>query len=127
MKICLAIFLSLQIVTNFTFFEDVVRIPVLIEHYRHHTEKETPDISFFDFIVLHYFSNSSHAEKGHESLPLNHSGDIGHVHVSPAFTLPGILKIFTQIPTKVTHIFCFNQDVPNQNLDSIFQPPKSII
>jgi hypothetical protein len=56
MKLLLSLFLSLQIVTNFTFFEDVVRIPFLIEHYIHHTEKETPNISFIDFIAMHYFT-----------------------------------------------------------------------
>lgn len=124
MKMLLAIFLSLQIVTNFTFFEDIVRIPLLLEHFEHHKEKETPNISFYDFIILHYFSGSGHAEKGHESLPLNHSSDIGHVHLSPAFTLPESLKIFSQIPIKIEHVFCINQKVPIRKSGSIFQPPK---
>jgi len=125
MKMLIAIFLSLQIVTNFTFFEDVVRIPILFEHFQHHTEKETPNISFFDFIVLHYFSNSNHADAAHKSLPLNHSSDLGHVHLSPAFTLPESLKSLNQIPSEIEHVICFEQFIPNHNLESIFQPPKS--
>jgi hypothetical protein len=125
MKLLLSLFLSLQIVTNFTFFEDVVRIPMLIEHFHHHVEKETPNISFFDFIEMHYFSDTNHNDASHNSLPLNHSGDVGHVHLSPAFTLPESLKLFTQITLKVEHVFFCEQFVANHNLDSIFQPPKN--
>jgi hypothetical protein len=126
MKLLLSLFLSLQIVTNFTFFEDVVRIPFLIEHYRHHTEKETPNISFIDFIAMHYFNDNNHQDASHNTLPLNHSSDIGHVHLSPAYTLPEALKIFTQIPLEIEHFTFIKQFIPNHNLDSIFQPPKTI-
>jgi hypothetical protein len=125
MKMLLSIFLCLQIVSNFAFFEDVVRIPLLIEHYQHHTQKDTPNMSFIDFLVLHYFSENNHVDVEHNSLPLNHSNDAGHVHLSPAFTLPDSLKIFTQIFIPIKHIICFTQFAPNQNIESIFQPPKS--
>lgn len=124
MRLLLSVFLSLQIVTNFTFFEDVVRIPVLIEHFQHHTQTETPNISFLDFIVMHYFSATNDHDATHDSLPLNHSGDMGHVHLSPAFTLPEALRAFTPIVSDIEHISCFQQFIPHHNLDSIFQPPK---
>lgn len=126
MKLFLSLFLSLQIVTNFTFFEDVVRIPLLIEHYRHHTQEETPNISFIDFIEMHYFSDTDHQDASHNSLPLNHSGDIGHVHLSPAFTIPESFRDFTQIVVEVELIIFSEEFIPNHNLDSIFQPPKTI-
>jgi hypothetical protein len=125
MKLFLALFLSLQIVTNFTFFEDVVRIPLLIEHYQHHTEKETPNISFADFIAMHYFNNVSNYDAAHDNLPLNHASDIGHVHLSPAFTIPESLRDFTQIFVEIEHIIFIEEFIPNHNLDSIFQPPKT--
>ena len=50
MKLVLYIFLSLQIVTNFTFFEDVVRIPVLIRHYQEHNKNDGDDITFIDLL-----------------------------------------------------------------------------
>lgn len=126
MKLYLSLFLSLQIVTNFTFFEDVVRIPLLIEHYRHHTQEETPNISFIDFIEMHYFSDTDHQDASHNSLPLNHSCDIGHVHLSPAFTIPESFRDFTQIVVEVELIIFSEEFIPNHNLDSIFQPPKTI-
>ncbi len=126
MKLLLSLFLSLQIVTNFAFFEDVVRIPLLIEHYRHHTEQETPNISFFDFIALHYFNDINNADAAHKSLPLNHSSDIGHVHLSPTFTIPESLSAFAQIVIEIEHIIFSVEFIPNHNLDSIFQPPKTI-
>jgi hypothetical protein len=127
MKLLLSLFLSLQIVTNFTFFEDVVRIPLLIEHYRQHKAQETPNISFIDFIAMHYFNEITHTDVDHNSLPLNHSCDIGHVHVTPAFTLPESIQLFTQISYAIKHIIHFDAFIPNSNLDSIFQPPKSLV
>lgn len=124
MKLFLSLFLSLQIVTNFTFFEDVVRIPLLINHYKEHQKHETPNISFIDFISMHYFNEITHTDIDHNSLPLNHSCDIGHVHVTPAFTLPESPKLFSQTISKVKHSFYFEEFIPNHNLDSIFQPPK---
>lgn len=126
MKLVLSIFLSLQIITNFTFFEDVVRIPMLIEHFHHHTEKETPNISFIDFIEMHYFNNSNNQDVSHNTLPLNHSNDIGHVHLIPAFTIPESLRDFTPIVIEIEHIIFSEEFIPNHKLDSIFQPPKTI-
>lgn len=125
MKILLSIFLSLQLVTNCTFFEDVARIPLLIEHFQHHAKKESGHLSFFDFIVMHYFSDVNDADIAHNSLPLNHSGDIGHVHLSNAFTLPESVKLSTMIASEIEHVTYIEQFIPNSNLNRIFQPPKA--
>lgn len=125
MKLVLYIFLSLQIVTNFTFFEDVVRIPVLIRHYQEHNKNDGDDITFIDFIAMHYFNQSTHTDADHNSLPFNHSCDVGHVHITPAFTLPESIKVFSTIPSIITHAIHEEQFVLNHNLESIFQPPKA--
>jgi len=124
MKALLAIFISLQIVSNNTFVEDIARIPSLIEHYKHHTKEETPDISFLDFVILHYASNDDSNDVHHHSLPLKHSNDVGHIHLISAFTLPDYQLGFSIHATGVSHPTLFTQFVPKNNLDAIFQPPR---
>lgn len=127
MKMLLAFFISLQLVTNFSFFEEVVRIPVLIEHYYNHAERESGDFSFLDFIQTHYFSTANHHESDHASLPFSHSCDAGHVHVSPAFTLPEFLNELTSPLVAIEHVIQYKQCITTHNLDSIFQPPKTAV
>jgi hypothetical protein len=124
MKVLIAIFISLQIITNNTFVEDVARIPSLIEHYNHHTKEETPDISFLDFVLLHYASNDNSNDIHHDSLPLKHGNDVGHIHLISAFTIPDYQFGFSVQSAEISYIVSYTQFVPNNNLDAIFQPPK---
>jgi hypothetical protein len=124
MKVLLPIFLSLQIMTNCTFFEDVVRIPSLIEHFQHHSAEEQGNLSFFDFIVMHYFSGTLNTDAAHGNLPLNHSGDIGHVHSNSPCTLPESIQSIIIPVREIEHVMYAIQFMPCSNLNSIFQPPK---
>ncbi|MBL7884531.1 MAG: hypothetical protein JNL69_10715, partial [Bacteroidia bacterium] len=78
MRLILALFISLQIITNNTFVEDIARIPLLFEHYHHHQKEETPNITFGEFLAMHY--NNDHQDTNdinHHSLPLKHTNDTG--------------------------------------------------
>lgn len=55
-KVSAIFFLSLVLVTQ-TPLQQVLKLPVLIEHFREH-QKEYKDISFAAFIQLHYFSGN---------------------------------------------------------------------
>jgi hypothetical protein len=126
MKLILALFISLQIITNNTFVEDIARIPVLVEHYQHHQQEETPNISFAEFISMHYGSDANESNDiHHHSLPLKHTNDVGHIHLLPVFTLPESKLGFSIIPVEIEHNTFHAQFIPNHNLDAIFQPPKS--
>ncbi len=125
MKLILALFFSLQIITNNAFVEDIARIPSLVNHYQHHQEEETPGISFLDFIAIHYTSDVSDTDIDHHSLPLKHANDAGHVHLIPAFTIPESQSGLLIVPTEVEHFTLHTQFIPNHNLDAIFQPPKA--
>lgn len=125
MKLFCIVFFSLQIITNNTFIEDITRIPALIQHFNQHQKKETPNISFFDFIVLHYSSDKNSTDISHHSLPLKHANDVGHVHTIQAFTVPDIHLSFTVIPSDIHHSTALSQFISHQCLESIFQPPKN--
>lgn len=53
-KVNAIVLLSLYISVN-TDVRDLVRVPVLFEHFSEHRQ-EDKDISFADFIIFHYFS-----------------------------------------------------------------------
>lgn len=55
-KVSAILFLSIIMVSQ-TPFQQVLKLPVLIEHFGEH-KKENPSISFVDFIQLHYFSGN---------------------------------------------------------------------
>ena len=125
MKFFWAIIISLQIISGNTFVEDIARIPFLIEHYHHHTKTETPNISFLDFIAMHYSNEHADNDTNHQSLPLKHTNDVGHVHITAAFTVPEFSANFSISVVDINVLLHYAQFIPNHQLESIFQPPKS--
>jgi hypothetical protein len=55
-KVSAIIFLSVMLVSQ-TPLQQVLKLPVLIEHFREH-QKEGKETSFISFIELHYFSGN---------------------------------------------------------------------
>ena len=51
-KIIVYIFIFL-IVSNIGFFQQFYKLPILIEHYNEHQERQ--DVSFIDFLEMHYW------------------------------------------------------------------------
>ncbi len=124
MRFLLSFFLSIQIISNSTFLEDVLRIPLLVEHYKHHTQTENPNLSFLGFIKMHYLNGSDHQDINHSSLPLHHSHDVGHIHVSSIYTLPEEINIFLKISLISEQHSTYTSFIPDRNTERIFQPPK---
>lgn len=63
--------LILQFATGHNLLAEVLRLPMLLDHYQTHRE-ETPDLSFVGFLWLHY-GNAQHerSDARHASLPLH--------------------------------------------------------
>lgn len=51
-KVIIYIFIFL-IVSNIGFFQQFYKLPILIEHYKEHQEKQ--NVSFIDFLEMHYW------------------------------------------------------------------------
>jgi len=54
-----AISLLVLYINSNTEFHEMLRLPILLEHYRQH-QQQVSDISFWDFLVMHYQSDVSH-------------------------------------------------------------------
>jgi len=113
-------FLILYINSN-TEFHEMLRLPILLEHYSHHKQK-VANISFWDFLVMHYNSNVSH-DSDDNQLPFK---DPGHSFTASTIALPihkMVLKE-TITPAKTDHSFFYSETFIASHLSDIFQPPR---
>lgn len=124
MKRKIAIFLMALFLISTTELGQVLKFPLLVEHYIEHTTSN-PDLSLWGFLQIHY--SESHKEEGDpmdEKLPF-----VTHTHfvsIVGIVTPAPILKIdrikFNTLDNK---IHAFNEDEVESNyLSSIWQPPK---
>lgn len=76
MKKIIAITLSIQILLGSLFPRidamELAKIGTLIQHYQEHKSVENQDLSFIDFLIMHYSTTSNHtktAKHSHHNLP----------------------------------------------------------
>ena len=128
MKKCVAFIMASYIFfgslfPGYSFFE-FSELPLLIKHYQHHKNVETPGIGFIDFMVMHY------ADYKHEqSDPVNHNRLPSHHGFTTAINdqvLPSSVLINAPVninkPVKLSntnHLF-----IPLRIAGTIFHPPK---
>jgi hypothetical protein len=113
-------FLLLYINSN-TEFHEMLRLPILFEHYSQH-KLQVSDISFWDFLVMHYKSDVSH-DSDDNQLPFK---DPGHSFTAATLALPihkMVLKETTLL-TKSDYCFAYSETFIASHLSDIFQPPK---
>jgi hypothetical protein len=99
----------------------MLRLPILLEHYSQHKQKVS-DISFWDFLVMHYKSNVAH-DSDDNQLPFK---DPGHSFTAPTLALlihKMVLKE-TVILTKTDYSFTYSETFIASHLSDIFQPPR---
>ena len=114
-------FLVLYINSN-TEFHEMLRLPILLEHYSEHKQKVS-DISFWDFLVMHYKSDVSH-DADDNQLPFK---DPAHSFTAPTLAIP-IHKIMlsdTQLIAEVSHVSSYQETFIASHLSDIFQPPRA--
>ncbi len=113
-----------------TVFGQLLKLPVLIEHYYEHQDDRTDDdhgISFLDFLKKHYTSNNSNTgdtKHSHENLPFKNTNctSVNSISVLPQ-------HIFFKT---ITPFICLKKYQPLYNqssyistqLGSIWQPPR---
>jgi hypothetical protein len=121
MKRLLAISLFLLYINSNTELHEVLRLPLLFEHFTEH-KKLFGDISLWDFLVMHYNTNVSH-DADDSKLPFK---DPAHSFTSPTLAVPihKIILTDTQPIRKVSHISSYQEKFIASHLSDIFQPPR---
>jgi hypothetical protein len=107
MKRIIAILLSMQILLGSLFPNvdamQLAKIGELIKHYQEHVATENQDLSFVDFLIMHYSSDSNHtktAKHSHSNLPHLDSNHVVIAYCEPVFKniIPSSSTIFQSFP-----------------------------
>lgn len=116
-----AIGMFLICLVSFTEFKEVLRLPLLVQHYGEHKDKSA-EISFFEFLVMHYKTDVAHDDRDN-TLPFK---DCSHSFIGQIVVLP-IQKISMGEQAEMsstTYKFFYLQHEPKLIAVDIFQPPK---
>jgi hypothetical protein len=118
----LAISLLALYINSYTELHEALRLPVLFEHYAEH-KLQVSDMSFWEFLVMHYKSNVSHDD---------HDGQLpfkvpGHSFVASAIAIPVAKIVFKETPvqSEVIHFSFYEETTHSSYLQKIFQPPRA--
>lgn len=106
---------------SFTEFKEVLRVPLLVQHYGEHKE-QVGEMSFFEFLVMHYKTDEAHDDRDNR-LPFK---DCSHSFIGQIVVLP-IQKLSMVEPVETsasTYHFFYLQHEPKLIAADIFQPPK---
>ena len=134
MKKAIAILLLLQIVSNNSFAEELIKLPRLFTHFYHHAYEHKDTKDFADFLHKHYsdhHENDNHS-KNHKdedndcNLPFKHCGGCClNIHSSTIGFLPTLLNAdYPPIQIKNEDFYSENDRIESLELNSIWQPPK---
>jgi hypothetical protein len=123
LKRFLSISLLALYLTSFTEVHEVLRLPLLFEHYAEH-KLQVNDMSFVEFLVMHYETDVAHDDHDNQ-LPFK---ALGHSFAAQAIALPIQKTIVFEIAplTTVSHSFHYTEVSFSSHLEAIFQPPKQV-
>ena len=121
LKRLLAISLLVLYVNSNTELHEMIRLPLLIEHFTEH-KKLVGDISFWEFLVMHYNTNTSH-DADDNRLPFK---DPAHSFSATTLAVPihRIILNETVSISEVSHLSFYSETFVASHLSDIFQPPR---
>jgi hypothetical protein len=121
MKRAIAVALLILYLNSYTEMHEVLRLPVLLEHYAEH-KRLVKDITFFEFLAMHYKTDVSHDNTDNQ-LPFK---DRSHSFTAPAMALPfqRIVLIEFRSFGFVKHASSYTARYIDSKFTDIFQPPR---
>lgn len=123
MKQLLSIALISFYVISFTEVHQLIRLPLLVVHFIEH-KTLSKDITFFEFLELHYSTEIAHDDRDME-LPFK---DCSHCVASQTVVMPAFdieLKHDVAPYALPVHTAFYKKSIPSSHLSEIWQPPKA--
>ncbi len=122
LKRVLSIFFLLVYINSFTELHEAMRLPILLEHYSEH-KKLSQEISFWDFLELHYQTDVAHDEHDNQ-LPFK---VVGHCFSAHSATEPDVkISVVQLMPIIISQpAVHYKESSFNSPQIAIFQPPKA--
>ena len=121
LKQLLSISLLVLYLNSFTEVHELMRLPILIEHFQEH-KQQVSDLTLWEFLVMHYKTDASHDDQDND-LPFK---DKAHSFSVSAPSLPFqklVLKIEAPV-LEIQHTSNHKEASFKSPSQSIFQPPK---
>lgn len=122
-KRVLIILLSALILAGSTEIHQLLKLPVLIQHYLQHRKKDT-SLSFIEFIKIHY-AGKAHPNDNDDSedgrLPFKSTDGISHIDTPP---VDKRIENFENFYLQLTRTAFYPKSVPHHESISIFHPPR---
>ena len=119
-------FLSILLISiyliSFTEVHQLLKMPVLVEHFIEHRQL-TNDLTFFEFLSLHYNSEVAH-DSDDMQLPFK---DFGHCVAVQTMVIPSSkieLKEKASSESFISHSVFYKKFVVASHLSEIWQPPR---
>lgn len=121
MKRVLAFMLLTIYINSNSELHEIMRLPILIEHFSEH-KKTVGDISFWEFLSMHYNSSTSH-DADDNRLPFK---DPGHSFAvsGVALPIPHVSLIECLIGFTLVHDSQYAEAFFDSPLSDFFQPPR---
>lgn len=128
MKKAIALFFCLQFFSGSTFAMELLKLPLLFEHYFEHEREEHPGLGFGAFLLEHY-GDEEHADEkqGHcdEKLPFKHCHDCcTHASQVIVYMLPDQTNFSMVTVTEKIQRTEIAPGFSSGTLSSIWQPPR---
>ena len=116
-----SILLLFAYLTSFTEFSEVLRLPLLIQHYTEH-KSQVNDMSFTEFLAMHYETDVAHDDQDHD-LPFK---DCSHSLCCSSVVMPAqkISLSVNAVAVNQIHTSFYLLHEPELLSGDIFQPPK---
>jgi hypothetical protein len=119
-RLVAALFLFTYI-SSTTEFHEVLRLPLLFEHYAEHKIKVN-DLTFWEFLTMHYKTDVAHDDHDNQ-LPFKVPGHEFTASIV-ALPTPKVSLIEPTLSVKVTHTSSYREAHFESQLQDIFQPPR---
>jgi hypothetical protein len=105
----------------------MVKLPLLIEHYLEHKEQKS-DLTFWTFLKVHYSDNKLIDEDHDQDMKLPFKSDDGCINITLTAVIGCPLSDLVLKPfiSEAKTFFSYEESfLPSSFLTSIWQPPKS--
>lgn len=113
--------LVLFYLVSFTEFREILRLPILVQHYAEH-KTQVEEMSFLEFLSMHYSTDQPHDDQDMR-LPFK---DCSHSFGGQTLVIPIQKIVLADLSEKIclVHQSHYLQHKPQLRAVDIFQPPK---
>ncbi|MEJ8597191.1 hypothetical protein JSO62_00575 [Riemerella anatipestifer] len=113
---------------SFSEVREVLKLPVLIEHFVEH-RNDNPEMSFGQFITLHYLSGDVHDDDYEEDMKLPFKSQNQNISSSIVLAMPTSFDFkikSSKIYKEKSQNFGYSDSFTIDNSDLVFHPPRLV-